>query len=170
MKKVLPFVFPLVALIIVMFLAYRWYNLNTTNRPGQINEVGEGVEIEDLSETERNNIMRGVGDFKQVELKGAQGQTAVGNVRYELKDGKLRFSVTADLEGLMGGRYQVWLKSGDKAAQKAFVLEASKGGYIGSAAISTSELPLEVTVTREATDDATMETTLLQGTIPAEAK
>jgi hypothetical protein len=166
MKKVLPFIFPLVALIIVVFLAYRWYNLNTTTRNGQINEVGEGVEIQDLSPDEASNILRGVGDFKQVELKGAD--EAVGSVRYEVKDGKVRFSVTADVPGLNNGRYQVWIKSGDQPAQKAFVLEASKGGYMGSAAVSATTLPFDVIVTRESTDDETMETTVLQGNVPRE--
>jgi hypothetical protein len=169
MKKVLPFVFPLVALIIVVFLAYRWYNLNTANRTGQINDVGEGVEIEDLSEAERNNIVRGVGDFKQVELKTAPGNDeAAGGIRYEVKDGKVRFSVTADLPTIAGGRYQVWIKSGDQPTQKAFILEATKGGYLGSAAVSATELPLEITVTREMTDDDTMESTILLGNIPRE--
>ncbi len=162
MKKVLPFVFPLVALLIVVFLAYRWYNLNTT-RSGQIADNSEGVEIQDLTESERNNIMRGVGDFKSVELKG-DPQTR-GDVRYEIQDGKVVFSVSADLPFLSSGRYQVWVKSDDKPAQKMFNLEESKGGYIGTGGVSEASLPFSVIVTQEQTDDLTMESVVLEGMV-----
>lgn len=169
MKKVLPFVFPLVALIIVGFLAYRWYSLNTANRPGTNGEVGEGVQIEDLSTAEQEQIIRGTGDFQRVQLEG-EPQTG-GEIRYEVEDNRVRFSVVGDLPPAEGGMYTVWLRTpGSEQTRKAFVLEASKGGYVGSAAVSADVLPLEVVVSREMTDDDTLETVVLRGTLNQEAE
>jgi hypothetical protein len=49
MKKILPFVFPLIALLIVLFLALRWYNAKTTRPEGKLTDFGEGMKIEDLT-------------------------------------------------------------------------------------------------------------------------
>ena len=48
MKKLLPFVFPLVAVLVIIFLVFRWYRLNTTPQ-GDISQFGEGIEIENLA-------------------------------------------------------------------------------------------------------------------------
>jgi hypothetical protein len=163
MKKVLPFVFPALAVLIILFLGYRWYNLRTARTP-EISKFGEGVEIEDLTAAEQDSVRRGVGDFKSVTLRG-EGET-LGTVRYEIKDGKVRFSVTAMLPELTAGQYQVWLKQvGGEGIKPAFVLEDSKSGYMGSAAIDESSLPFEIVVSKEQRPDSTMEEVLLRGTI-----
>lgn len=168
MKKALPFVFPVAALLLVAFLAFRWYGQQTTPE-GDIAEFGEGVEIEELSSTELDNVIKGVGDFETIELEPAseeQATQALGGVRYEIADGRVRFSVSASLPELESGMYQVWLKATDSdAVRKAFVLEYSKGGYMGSAAISEETLPFEVLVTREETDDDTPEEVILRGVL-----
>lgn len=165
MKKILPFVFPVAALLIVLFLAFRWYG-QRTERSGDISPFGEGVEIEELTEAEREEIMRGTGDFTTVNLSAGEGQTANGRVRYEVKESKVTFSVNADLPELEVGSYQVWLKSIDAdAMQRAFILTVGKGGYFGTAAVSTELLPFEVVVTRELNDDNTPEQVILRGTV-----
>jgi hypothetical protein len=163
MKKVLPFIFPVAALLLVAFLAFRWYG-QRTEKTGEITEFGEGVEIQELSNAELDKVMKGSGDYKTVNLEGSE--EAVGTVRYEIADGKVRFSVNADLPALTSGMYQVWLKATDSdAIRKAFTLEDSKSGYMGSAAISEETLPFEVVITREMSDDNTPEQTVLRGVI-----
>lgn len=163
MKKALPFVFPVAALLLVAFLAFRWYG-QRTQPTGEISEFGEGVEIEELSGAELDKVMKGAGDYKTVTLEGSA--EAMGTVRYEVEDGKVRFSVSADLPTITAGQYQVWLKATDsEAIRKAFVLEDSKSGFMGSAAISEETLPFEVLVTREMSDDNTPEDVVLRGVL-----
>lgn len=165
MKKYVPFIFPAIALVIVLFLGYRWYVAQTTK--GQISANGEGVKIEDLS-TEEASKMQGTGakDLPSVELKG-EGETT-GQVRYELKNDRVNFSVNAELPALKDGEgmYQVWVRQmGQDSKSKAFTLKESKSGYMGSAAFQASLLPVEVVVSKEVNDDDTIETTVLTGTI-----
>ena len=90
----------------------------------------------------------------------------MGRVRYELKDGRVKFSVYASLPELELGQYQVWLREpGSTVSRKAFVLEAGKGGYIGSAAISQEVTPFEVVVSKEVRPDDQMEVVILTGVI-----
>jgi hypothetical protein len=163
MKKFYPYILPTIALIIVGFLAYRWYDLRT-QRDGEITPFAEGVEIENLSETEADRVIRGVGDFETAPLSGS-GE-AQGNIRYEIKDDKVSFSVTADLPELESGQYQVWLQDIDgKSRSKAFSLVMGKGGYMGSGALSADTVPFDVVVSQENTDDSEIEEVVLQGTV-----
>lgn len=163
MKKVLPFVFPVAAFALMAFLVFQWYGRNTATS-GDIAEFGEGIEIEELAGPELDSVMKGTGDYSTVKLEGSE--EAMGQVRYEIKDGKVRFSVSAGLPEIEAGMYQVWLKAVDSdASRKAFTLEFSKSGYTGSAAISEETLPFEVVVTREMSDDDTMEQMVLKGTL-----
>lgn len=157
MNKYLPFVFPFAASVIVLFLAMRWFSMQT-DRPGEINE---GVQIEDLTAAEEDTILRGAGDFKQTDL---QGEEAQGDVRYEIADERVRFSVMADLPEPEAGFYQVWIVSGDTPS-KAFRLEMSKGGFAGTAAVAQTALPFQVIVSQEQQDDAQMEAEIMRGTI-----
>lgn len=156
LQKLLPYVFPAVVLLIVIILAYRWYNVRT-QRDGKVSPFAETVSIENLSQDDAKRILRGVGDLKTAKLEGT-GENG-GEVRYEIKDGKVRFSVMAELATLKTGSYQVWVKEvGSEAKKQAFVLEAGKGGYIGSASVSEATLPFEVVVT-------TGETVVLTGRV-----
>jgi hypothetical protein len=168
MKKFFPFVLPAVALLIVGFLIWRWYG-DRTNRPSaEISKFGEGVEIENLSD-KAVTPTNGVVDYKTADLKAEGGATAAGQIRYELADGKVRFSVMATLPELKTGEYQVWLKDpSSEAIRKAFALVADKGGWVGSAAISAETLPFEVIVSSEERPDNTLETVMLRGLINKE--
>ena len=170
MKKFLPFVFPLVALIIVLFLAYRWYNTQTT-RTGDISQSGEfaeGQKIDSVSQAQAKQMMNtSASDSKTVDLKPIDSNsTDMGQIRYELKDGKIYFTVNAALPEITEGMYQVWLKDlNSDAKRKVFVLEFTKGGYTGSAAISTDALPFEVVVSKETSAQGDMSQVLLRGII-----
>ncbi|MGD9129874.1 MAG: hypothetical protein PVJ09_05300 [Candidatus Woesebacteria bacterium] len=164
MKKLYPYIFPALALLLVLFLAFRWYKLQT-NRNSAISPFGEGVEIENLSETEIESVLKGADDYQSVDLVGQKD--LAGQVRYEIKDGRVYFTVVASLPAAEDAIYQVWLKdlASDKK-QKAFTLEYGKAGYFGSAAVPEDALPFEVVVTKEknAADDE-MEEVLLRATL-----
>jgi hypothetical protein len=165
MKKILPFLFPMTSLAIVMFLAFRWYS-NRTDR-GNITPFAENVEIGELTDLETSQVLRGVGDFETVEMEGLGGET--GEIRYELRDGKVRFSVTADVENEVGLVYQAWLKDPDsEAIRKAFNLEYLKGGMSGTASISMETLPFEVLISREGSQAELPGDTILKGLISEE--
>jgi isocitrate dehydrogenase len=168
MKKFLPFVFPLAATIIVLLLAFRWYSARTQRET--TTPMAEGVQIENLSESELKNVLRGVGDVKTVNMTSETEEVA-GSIRYEIVDGKVRLSVTANLPELTEGQYQVWFKEANKEkAQPAFVLEDGKAGFIGSAAIDQDSLPLEIIVSKELRPDNEIEQVLLRGTVAQEEK
>jgi hypothetical protein len=166
MKKFLPFVFPFIALAIVLFLAVRWYNTKTAYNEDRIADFGDSIKIQDLSLTDKNKLGKTAKDVKTIELKG---ENASGEIRYEVRDGKLEFTVNADLPQLEKGIYQVWLKEvNGNGKKKAFVLEDTKGGFSGSAAIDKNVPAFEVVVTREMYNDEVMETVVLSGMVPAE--
>lgn len=167
MKKLLPFIFPLTSLAIVLFLAFRWYSHRTDR--GSITQFAENVAIEELSQEDTISALRGVGDYESVDLKGENGVT--GKLRYEIADGKVRFSVTADLENSPGTNYQVWLKDPDsEAIRKAFPLEYMKGGMSGTAAISAETLPFEVLVSKDSVGATAPTEILLKGLVEDRAE
>lgn len=166
MKKYIPFVFPALALAIVIFLGYRWYSAQTMKSNGQISEFGEGVEIEDLSSDQLNKLKAtGAKDVPSVPLTGEVEGT--GQVRYELADDKVAFTVSADLAAPKSGEfYQVWLKEVDgESKKKAFKLEFGKGGYVGWGAVSKDTMPFEVVVSKETNDDDQIEAVQLTATV-----
>jgi len=167
MKKYVPFLFPAIALLIVLFLGFRWYSAQTAKPEVKIPGMAEGVKIDNLSADEMKKFQsKGAKDLSSVELKGTGEVT--GQVRYEVKDGKIAFTVNAAVPQLTAkaGFYQVWLNQvGSQTKTKAFVLEYNKGGYLGSASVSADMLPFEVTVSKETKDDAQLEAAVLTGTI-----
>lgn len=167
MKKFLPFLFPFIAFCIVIFLAIRWYNSKTA-RDGKIPEFADDVKVEDVNQAQIDQIKNIAKDQKTVKLTG-QGEVA-GEVRYELKDGKVYFTVYANLSNPNPNtEYQVWFKQVDgTGTRKVFVLTEEKAGYMGSAAVPTTVLPLEVVVTEQSIGDTVMGGPLLLGTLPKE--
>jgi hypothetical protein len=164
LKQFLPFVFPTAAIVLVAILAMRWYRLRN-EQMGMISEFAQGVEIEDLTQTERGFTLNGVKDVETLELESEE-ESAMGEVRYEFDEGKIRFSVSASLPEEEVAKYQVWLKEVEgRAVRKAFVLQMLKGGYTGSAAISAETLPFEVVVSKEMVDDNLTEQVLLRGVL-----
>lgn len=165
MKKYLPFIFPTIAVLIVIFLAIRWYNLNTSN--GQVNDFADDIEIESI-EGDQVMVGEGVNDTSEAELMTPDGQSQ-GAVRYQLDDQKVKMTVMGSLPEITEGQYQVWLKQIDgEAMKKAFVLSQLKGGFIGSAAISREVFPFEVVVTKEIENDDQPEDFLLRAVLTEE--
>lgn len=120
MKAISPYIFPLIVVAIVFFLIYRWY----TNQQTPTSDIGEGITIENLSESELSDVLNGVGDFDTIELEpvepptseptadeAQEGMTAeqrqrlrralvglLGVVRYEIDGDRLRLSVIGQPE------------------------------------------------------------------------
>lgn len=167
MKKIYPYIFPAVALLFVLFLLFRWYMVRT-QREGMVSLLNDEVAIETLG-SEAYQGLTGMGDYQAADLTDEDGRP-MGEVRYEVVEDQLHFTVSTALPRLSSGRYQVWLRQAESEAQrKAFVLEYGKAGYTGSASIDAGTLPLEVIVSRETSDDAVPETVLLRGTMTAVA-
>jgi hypothetical protein len=171
MKRFTPYIFPLIVLAIVFFLVYRWYNMRS--QPTDTGAVGEGIEIENLSDTDAQSIMRGTGDFQTAAMEKTENSAStvdgVGSIRYEMKDGKVRFSVSADLPEPQTP-YSVWIRTvGSENLTNAFTLEMGKGGYTGTAAVSQDLLPLEVVVSQATNKDEVMNQVILKGIVEKEA-
>jgi hypothetical protein len=165
MKKYTPYIFPLVVLSVVFLLVFRWYSMRTDRLETDL--FAEGVEIENLSEDEMVRSINGVGDYDSVEL-GSESEDSQGVVRYEVKEGKVRFSVVANLpESDMD--YSVWLKEVDgDAMREVFTLVSGKGGYVGSAALPSELMPFEIIVSEESNAADVLEMNILRGVVEVE--
>lgn len=160
LKKYYPFVFPTLSLILVLILAFRWYNLRTQREELTTEEP---IQIQNLTEEEQA-IVKGVEDVASTELTGEA--SASGQVRFSVKEDRLLLSVQADLPELTEGNYQVWLKGKDQVEfKKAFVLDYGKAGYTGSAAVGVEIAPVSVKVSREMIDDDKIEQEILSGLV-----
>jgi hypothetical protein len=85
---------------------------------------------------------------------------ASGEIRYQLVEDKLNFTVTANLPD-SNEAFTVWLKEIDgDAKKKVFTLSYSKAGFIGSASVPAEVLPIEVIVSTES--DLLLEDALLR--------
>ncbi len=167
MKKFLPFLFPLIALIIVFVLIFRWYNDQTSSKQGKIPDFADGTSVEQLAPADSTKLKKGAKDTSSVEMKGSQNQS--GEIRYEIRDGKVMFTVIATVPPAKDAHYQVWLQAvNGSSKKKAFTLSVEKGGYVGSGSISADTLPFEVVVSLEKNDDNELELPILRGVIQKE--
>ncbi len=149
MKKFLPFLFPLIALIIVFVMVLRWYNEQTAAKQGQIPDSAAVIQVDPLATADANRLRQPgqpAKDTSSVEMNGAQH--VLGQIRYELKNGQVLFSVIANLPKPSSGVYQVWVAAQNQQnPTKAFVLTLAKGGYEGSGQIPANLLPVTISVT-----------------------
>ena len=174
MKKFVPFILPILAVIVVGLLCWRWFSTNKkiTETP----ELPTKIEIENLSEDEKsrlNDLVRGIGDYKTVNMATVAdlgGEPIKGQIRYEDQGERIYASVIASLPTPAERTfYQVWLKpAGVTDWQKSEILSLTKGGFNASFVIELAKLPLEVRVTLEGVGTTTGEESavLLTGTIP----
>ncbi len=164
-KQYYPFIVPAISLILVLFLAFRWYNLRTQR--DSISDVTQ-VEVEDLTQEELL-VVQGASDVSTVDLKSETDEPAIGQVRYKVEDERVLITITADLPELETESYQVWFAGQGKEPQQAFMLTRSKAGYLGSASLNIENLPLEVLVTDQSGVTAgQMGRQLLKGLIEAQ--
>ena len=144
LQALLPYLFPLIAIIFVVIMFARWYKGKTTETP--ISLLDPQLQVESLSKDLQNNIIKGATDYKALDMQSSD--KAIGELRYQIKDGKLSFTVTANLPQSKE-EYAVWLTDlNDKASKRVFNLVYSKAGYIGSAMVSSDVLPVKVVVAK----------------------
>lgn len=161
MKRLLPYVFPVVAIVIILALILRWYQQNTQPQ-GEIPDFASEIEIENITPQEAASRLNNNPDLETVEMVSLDN-SATGEVRYQVTDGTLEFSVTANLPELEEGLYQVWLQELDgEGLRKAVLLDMSKAGWMASAALSAEVLPFRVVVSQELVDDDQLETRILE--------
>lgn len=164
LKSFLPYLFPILSLALVVFMFFRWYNSRATETPEDFLN-SESFQVEDLAPSEAEEIMQGITDFKSVALEG-EGQ-ASGEIRYQEVDGKLNFTVTANLEESQEN-YAVWLKSPDSdSKRRVFDLTMTKAGYLGSASVQAEVLPVEVIISKAS--DLLLQDVVLKGKIEADS-
>ncbi|MFA6814136.1 MAG: hypothetical protein GX943_03675 [Candidatus Pacebacteria bacterium] len=158
-KKFVPYIFPLLAFAFVVFMFIRWYSNRVAEQGNGL--LSSDLEIINLTQEEEESIILGTTDFSTVEMM-AVGE-ASGEIRYQLLEEKLNFTVTANLPD-SNEAFVVWLKEveGD-AKKKVFTLTYSKAGFIGSASVPAEVLPVEVVVSKES--DLLLEDALLRGII-----
>jgi hypothetical protein len=172
MKKYTPYIFPLIVIVIVFFLVYRWYSIRT-QRDSQQADFGEGIQIENLSPEQLQNVMRGSRDISTTQLEPGDSEKAAsvgrGAIKYEIANNRVNFTVSADLpQGT--DTFRVWVRSQDgDDLTEAFILETGKGGYMGSASIPQDRLPLEVMVSTASQKSEVMGNVLMKGVIAAPA-
>jgi hypothetical protein len=164
MKKFLPFVFPLLSLLIVIFLVFRWYDQRTQR--GSITPFADGIEITELENGQDVSLVNNsTANSVAMSVEDEESEIPVqGEIRFQEDEDEITFAVYAQMPE---GNYEVWLKDPDsEAVRKAFVLEMKKGGYIGSASISKEVLPFEVLVTEAGLE--VPEKVLLKGELTVE--
>ncbi len=161
LQSLLPYLFPLIAVILVVVMFARWYKGKTADAP--VSLLDSQLEVESLSAQMQDSIIKGATDYKMINMIGVD--QAVGEVRYQIKDDKLSFTVTANLPSSKED-YAVWLSDVNGAAKKrVFNLKYSKAGYVGSAMVSDDILPVKVLVSKAS--DLMLEDILLQAEILA---
>ena len=135
----------------------RWYKGKTAETP--ISLLDDQLTVESLSDEMENDIIKGASDYSMIDMQGV-GQSA-GEVRYQISDDKLSFTVSAILPESTED-YAVWLVDGD-AKKRVFNLKYSKAGFIGSAMVPADVLPVKVVVAKAS--DLMLEDMLLQAEI-----
>lgn len=161
LQDLLPYVFPLIAVIFVGIMFARWYQARTAATPTGL--LDPEFAVESLSAEEQNSIIKGATDYDMVTMQG--DENAMGEVRYQIADGKLSFTVTANLPESEED-YAVWLADEAKQTRKrVFNLSYSKAGYVGSAMVSAEVLPVQVVVSKAS--DLMLQDTVLEATISA---
>jgi len=159
LKKITPYIFPLLAFAFVVFMFVRWYSTRVAEQGNGL--LSSDLEITSLTQEEEESIIRGTADFSTVDMM-AVGE-ASGEIRYQLLEDKLNFTVTANLPD-SNEAFGVWLKEVDgDTKKKVFNLTYSKAGFIGSASVPAEVLPVEVVVSTES--DLLLEDAILRGII-----
>lgn len=156
LQNLLPYLFPLLAVVLVVVMFARWYKGQTAEAP--VSLLDSQLEVESLPAQVQDSVIKGASDYQMLNMSGSE--QAVGEVRYQIKDDKLSFTVTANLPSDQE-EYAVWLADQNTEAKKrVFNLKYSKAGYVGSAVISAEVLPVKVLVSKAS--DLLLEEVLLQ--------
>lgn len=161
LQNLLPYLFPLIAIIFVVIMFARWYKGKTAEAP--LSLLDSQLQVESLPAQLQDSILKGATDYATLDLKGVEG--AMGELRYQIKDDKLNFTLTANLPSSKED-YAVWLTDLDGEAKKrVFNLVYSKAGFVGSAVVPADVLPVKVVVAKAS--DLMLQDALLEAELSA---
>ena len=161
LQNLLPYLLPLIALILVIIMFVRWYQGKTAEAP--VSLLDSQLQVESLPNEVQESIIKGSTDYKTLDMQGVDQNT--GEVRYQIADGKFNFTVTANLPESKED-YAVWLADiNGEAKKRVFNLVYSKAGYVGSAGVSADVLPVKVVVAKAS--DLMLQDALLQVEVAA---
>lgn len=142
-----------------------WYWMTNRVEPESVIEVGDNLEISE-EVLERFRGMGVVSDTaEKVELRSVEGGSGFGVATREVIDGRLFYSVMADLPELRNGEfYEGWLVDGERKVSVGKLVK-EKGGwlleFVGDEGLVKYDL---VVITLEVRDDKTPEKEVLRGT------
>lgn len=161
-KSFLPYVLPVLSFILVAFMFIRWYKARTAEKPSDFLN-SEAMQVQALPSDQQESLIKGTTDFETIALSSSS--SATGEIRYQVKDSTLSFTLTANLPASEES-YAVWLQTpGTESRRRVFTLTENKAGFVGSASISAEVLPVDVIVTKSS--DLLLEDAVLTGNIPA---
>ena len=153
--KYLPFLLPVLAIIVMIFLAWRWYAMQTKTEV-MVPPTSPKIEIESLNSDDQallTQLSKGQGDYQTTKMTIVNANETIGiaTLRYEIQEDITLVSIFADLESLgEEEKYQVWLSpAGTDEWQPSDLLVLQKAGYIASLAVKTEVLPMKIKITRE---------------------
>ncbi len=167
MKRVSMYLLPIAALLLLggIFVSKWWKNTTSGLNPSPL-PMSEGIEIEDNGRTLLKNF--GLTDDNATGLKNVSKETGVGVVQWG-DEARKSFTVVANVENVPGTWVQAWIMNADGTFTKIGTLTEQKAGYILDYKLSANqEAPTGVVVSREKTNDNTIEEKLLEGTVSAE--
>ncbi len=172
MKKYAPYALFGLVVLMLFWLGWRWYSVRNQAKLSSA-QLGEGVSIENLSESEMRKALGGVGDYETVALQPVSPEVGTslpgesettGVIRYETVGDKLKLGVVVTATQATSTPLQVWIrKPGGSDVKPLFTLEEGKGGLVGSAQLDAGLLPLEVLVSQG--DGVPQDSIVLKGTI-----
>lgn len=193
MKALIPFILPLVVLIILGVVFWRWVQ-NNSNEPA-ISDSAASVQVMEVDQATTTELARGASDVPTVEMTSPEdapeaADNSSARIRYQIKDNAVSLLVLASLatrvqaarqaaqnEATTAGevqptpsdpKYIVWFKpAGQETLTRAFELEVGKGGFMGTASVSLDALPMTVYITTAETMADVPANTWFEATIPA---
>lgn len=161
----LPYILPILSLLLVSFMFFRWYRARTSEAPRDFLN-SENLQLESFPAEQEESFIKGTSDFNTVSME-ATG-VANGEIRYQLEGNKLHLMVTADLPKSEES-YAVWLRNPQTQSQKrVFNLVEGKAGYFGTVSLSTEVLPVDVLVSKSS--DLLLNDVVLEGKIEAQVE
>lgn len=169
MKALIPFILPLVVLIILGAAFWRWVQNNS--KP-EISDQAASVEVTDVDEATTSELARGAADVPTVTMVAPENAPAdttdsQARVRYQISGDTASLLVLASLAN-PAETYTVWFKPANSdVLTRAFVLEEGKGGLMGTASVPVSSLPLTVYLTTAESAADVAANTYFQAVVPA---
>ncbi len=169
MKKYLPYIFPAIAVLVIIGLAFRWSAVRNADQ-GQVSDFGQSIQVEELSDEQNQARLSRVEDLDSVQLDNQTDEPGAAEVRYEVVDGTVEFTVFGNLPD-SDATYQVWIgETAGEGVKKAFALKPGKAGYMASGSVTAESLPFDIIISEEsnAADDS-LEEIILRGTVEESA-